>query len=103
MHFFSHSHVHPEEIKEGATRQRDVRPGDGVLLPSVSGIHQRAESGRMHAGHDAAPQRAPHLHPRRVRRRAAARAAGKAPQQTQGGEAGSSQTEGEERRSKEIL
>ena len=49
----------------------------------------------MHSGHDAAPQRPPHVHARRVCRGAAAPTTGKIPQQTQGGEAGGSQTEGE--------
>lgn len=48
----------------------------------------------MHSGHDATPQCTPHIFARRVCRGAAAPASGKTPQQTQGRETGSSQTEG---------
>ena len=89
-----HSNIHSQEGQESTARQCDLRPGDGVLLPSVPGLHQCSQSRRMYFRHDAAPQRAPHVHARGVRRGAAAPTSGEIPQQTQGGEAGCSQIEG---------
>ena len=67
------------------------------FFPRCQGFTSVPRSRRMHSGHDAAPQRAPHVHACRVRRGAAAPTTGKVPQQTQGGKAGSSQVKGEKK------
>lgn len=55
--------AHPEEAEAlKKAEQRALRPGDGVQLPPLPGLHQRAQQRRCHPGHGAQTQRPPKVH-----------------------------------------
>lgn len=56
------SSAHPEETKAcRCAEQRALWPGDGVQLPTLPRLHQRAQPWRGHPGHDAKTQRPPEI------------------------------------------
>lgn len=90
------SPVHPEAGSPEAPRPRSLRWHHRFLLPSVPGLHQRAQPWRLHSGYGPSPQLLPPLLLGRVCTGASPGPAREAPPTLEGGEAGGASMEGRE-------
>ena len=68
--------------------QREIRRGDRLPLPAVSGLRERSQPWRCLAGHGVEPQRPSQVHTGRTRGGPTAKAPGKTPGEAEGGKVG---------------
>lgn len=86
--------VHPEAGSPEASRPRSLQWHHSLLLPSVPGLHQRAQPRWLHSGYGPSPQCLPPLLLGRVCTGAGPGTAREAPPTLEGGEAGGASIQG---------